>query len=564
MAITIPAASFISCGGGEDIIDTPKPNPTEKDTTPPTIDVALSEVDITWWKEIKISGNQLYIWSDLIASWSDNKTQNCNVSLSINWKTISSWTTIDDEWTLNILVKDDAGNSKSIDIKLDKYKTMEITNIKPSDILPIVEQVEVWDREAYNHIEHLRLAEATRIRDMMWEYGAGNHSKEEYQKLMSRLNTGMMWENPIWYDNYESVWWSLIEDPSDHAHDEWDILNSLINHANFKVINSSYDHYWKLYELCKNNPNNINIMWISVDSDVDKKQYDSWQHKQKDVSKEKNIIILWAWGNIRDKNWIFLNKICQEDYGLPDNHSCYTAMSASHDKNDEIIDKHILVTIATNKDWDTNQTNQTNGGSKFPIWFHDKVLFAWRIFPYKDTSWTIIWRTWKYNTSYTNYVNVAMMDICFQMFAEAKDVDELLEMVRSTSLTDYIRFDGFDPQPLQLINPAWFFQKYLMPTDIPTNIKSWEYINLNKWYYKWVVFDIPWAEVKINGEWVEYSEKNKSLIKNQNPMTLEWRLNGSLCTKLYWEWKTIKWKIVVVDDKWNGLNICKDTNLTIK
>jgi hypothetical protein len=47
-----------------------------------------------------------------------------------------------------------------------------------------------------------------------------------------------------------------------------------------------------------------------------------------------------------------------------------------------------------------------------------------------------------------------MMDLCFQMFAEAKDVDELLEMVRSTSLTDYIRFDGFDPQPLQLINPA--------------------------------------------------------------------------------------------------------------
>lgn len=30
----------------------------------------------------------------------------------------------------------------------------------------------------------------------MREYGAGNHSKEEYQKLMSRLNTGMISENP--------------------------------------------------------------------------------------------------------------------------------------------------------------------------------------------------------------------------------------------------------------------------------------------------------------------------------------------------------------------------------
>ena len=53
------------------------------------------------------------------------------------------------------------------------------------------------------------------------------------------------------------------------------------------------------------------------------------------------------------------------------------------------------------------------------------------------------------------------------MFAEAKDIDELLEMIRSTCLTDYIRFDlngdgdtndNYDgqpeTQPLQLINPA--------------------------------------------------------------------------------------------------------------
>ena len=39
------------------------------------------------------------------------------------------------------------------------------------------------------------------------------------------------------------------------------------------------------------------------------------------------------------------------------------------------------------------------------------------------------------------------------MFAEVKDVDELLEMVRSTALTDHIRFNGED-QPLQLMNPA--------------------------------------------------------------------------------------------------------------
>jgi hypothetical protein len=30
----------------------------------------------------------------------------------------------------------------------------------------------------------------------MWKYGAGNHSAEEYQQLMNRLNTGMTLENP--------------------------------------------------------------------------------------------------------------------------------------------------------------------------------------------------------------------------------------------------------------------------------------------------------------------------------------------------------------------------------
>jgi hypothetical protein len=40
------------------------------------------------------------------------------------------------------------------------------------------------------------------------------------------------------------------------------------------------------------------------------------------------------------------------------------------------------------------------------------------------------------------------------MFAEVKDVDELLNMIKSsTTLRDHIRFNGED-QPLILMNPA--------------------------------------------------------------------------------------------------------------
>ena len=45
------------------------------------------------------------------------------------------------------------------------------------------------------------------------------------------------------------------------------------------------------------------------------------------------------------------------------------------------------------------------------------------------------------------------MDICFQMFPEVKDVDELLNMVKSTALTNYIRRDN-KTQKLILINPV--------------------------------------------------------------------------------------------------------------
>ena len=56
-------------------------------------------------------------------------------------------------------------------VKGMEYGKIAITNLKPVDILPVIGQVDLGDKQCYDHIEHLRLAEATRIRDMMWEYG---------------------------------------------------------------------------------------------------------------------------------------------------------------------------------------------------------------------------------------------------------------------------------------------------------------------------------------------------------------------------------------------------------
>ena len=156
-----------------------------------------------------------------------------------------------------------------------------------------------------------------------------------------------------------------------------------------------------------------------------------------------------------------------------------------------------------------------------------------------------------------------MMDICFQLYAEVKDVDELLEMVRSTALTDYIRLDGMT-QPLQLINPAGFYKKYLTPSTIPSSISLGETTELQKGYYKGVVFNIPGAEVMIGDEWIPFDSKNKNLILSQNPMNLTWRINGNLLKKMgYTAGQTVQGQIITIEDQWNGLRLEVPMTITI-
>lgn len=465
----------------------------------------------------------------------------------------------------------------NVTIKPLEYKAMEITNINPETLMP---KVEVWDKDVYKHIEHLRIPESTVITDMMWKYGAGNYSPEEYQQLMKRLNTGMLWENPVDYDNYEAVWWTPSNAPSNHAHAEWFTLNTLVKHANFKVINPSSSSAEEiLYNLCKQDPNKINIIWVSVDADVDKEQYDARNIEEvKEYDKEKNLLVFCAWWNIRTEGGNLHNKIYQEDIPLPDEHSVYSSASRAHGKNDNTLDRHLLITFGTNEDGDIDQTNEEAESSKFPVWFHDKVLFSGHAFSHRNYATDKIRAsTWKYATSHTNFVNVAIADLCFQMKADVSDVDELLEMIRSTALTDHIRFDlnedgdtndtyqgQPETQPLQLMNPAGFFKKYLMPLSMPASISWSKTTTLDKGFYHAVVFNIPGVEVKINGEWIALDGKNQTAIMAQNPLTLEWRLNGSLLRKLgYKQGDTITGQLIVADDKWNGLNITKDISIQL-
>ena len=103
-----------------------------------------------------------------------------------------------------------------------------------------------------------------------------------------------------------------------------------------------------------------------------------------------------------------------------------------------------------------------------------------------------------------------------------------------------------------------------MPT-VPPSVSRSNVAALNKGYYHGIVFNIPGAEVKIDGQWTPFSHANQSLIKAKNPMTLEWRLNGDLLRKLgYKPSDTVAGTIIVVDDQWHGLNISNDITIQLK
>ena len=562
--VVVAVALLSSCGDDK---DEPTPPPTPTDITISGLEnlrKALLQVD----QEVNLL-NWITFW---------NGSSLVKVKIEMDWQTkeISDPYHYVPEypWICNIVltVKDNKGTTQdyrvdNVTIKALEYKAMGITNLRPVDILPIIWQVQVWDKQVYDHIEHLRIAEATRIRDMMWKYGAGSHSAAQYQQLMSRLNTGMALELPLWYDNYEIIWWwDRAPNPNNHALWERHTLNSIVPNANLKIVlpGNNKGRAGNLLEYAINNPNTISIIWLSSETPAyDKFWYINNVFSQDliDLCNRNNIIIFVAGTNIEKHNWILKNKIYNEEF-TADEHGMYSQASMGNSKNNSRPNSHLLTTIATDSDGNIDQTGITYESTKYPVGFADNVLFSWRGFPF-FTEGKIYWPQWKYTTSVTNYFNVALCSLIFQLYADATNVNELLDMIRSTTLTNQITLDG-KTQQLQLMNPAGFFLKYCMPTTLPAQVNTSETVSLNKGYYKGVIFEMPWAEVKINGQWIAYNDANKSVIRGQNPFSLEWRINGDLCRKMGYKWKAVAGKVIVVDDKWNGLNISSDFNVNIQ
>ena len=77
ITVLLAVALAVSCGGDEPLEPTPP-----KDTDAPTITVSKSTVNVIAGPAVTISGSTLKIGDESVASWKDDKSTTCTVTLS--------------------------------------------------------------------------------------------------------------------------------------------------------------------------------------------------------------------------------------------------------------------------------------------------------------------------------------------------------------------------------------------------------------------------------------------------------------------------------------------------
>ena len=230
------------------------------------------------------------------------------------------------------------------------------------------------------------------------------------------------------------------------------------------------------------------------------------------------------------------------------------------------------VVIWTDSKWNADMTNSQ--GSMFPAGASNNSVVSGRpVLPFYNRKNGNKWRlfgqdlpkNWSYITSYVTPTIASETQLMYGLRPDVKDANELLQMIEScTADPDYISLN-WQKQALQKYSPANFAKKYCLTTNSPSSIGLEETIEITKEWYKGIIFDIPGAEVLIDGQWLAYDAKNKDRILAQNPMNLSWRLNGDLLKKMgYTSGQTVQGKIVTVDDQWNGLRLEKALEVLVK
>lgn len=483
-------------------------------------------IDLTLWGTLNIKQASFEI------DWEVIPLETSNAIFPWPWNWILHFTIIKSDWT----TKDQDIN---INVKAIEFTgNIDFPEIDDKEILPIIWEVEDWNKNFYKSIEHLWIPKAIKTIQMMIKNGTKNLSPEQYKQRMSKLQPVMIWECPTWFDvdDYNPIW-NLASTPWNHAHKEFFILKTLLpKEIKPNIINSWLfnNDYTTLKNLWESNPDKIFITSNSICPNLNVEEYSTYTWDNLiECSKWKNIIVFWWWTNIEMINGVLKNQINQWNV-QPNRNSVYARVSNAHNQNDYNRDKHIFVTIPANNQ-EVSLDGASNGG-KFPEWFADGingVLFSWRWFAtHNAITWHIEAETVP-SASITNYVNNCLMCLCYLLYPESNSVSELMEEIKSTADINYIKLN-WKTATLILINPKNLYTKKMIPENLPNKVKKWEIIPLH-WYYNCEAFSWPWIEVNINGDWKPCNKSTENIIKSQD-LHLDYRFNQNLCRKMGYSW----------------------------
>ena len=84
----------------------------------PEIKLELSELNVFAGAEVSIADNKLMIGGEVVASWTDDRTEQCEVKLTLDGKEVKAGDMLAEAGTLTLTVTDAEEKSASIDVTL--------------------------------------------------------------------------------------------------------------------------------------------------------------------------------------------------------------------------------------------------------------------------------------------------------------------------------------------------------------------------------------------------------------------------------------------------------------
>ena len=104
--------------------------PTPAKNTPPTIETQLTKLNVFAGVEVNITDNKLMIGGEVVASWTDERTEQCEVKLTLDGKEVKAGDMLAEAGTLTLTVTDAEEKSVTAEITLtdDSIYGMEALN----------------------------------------------------------------------------------------------------------------------------------------------------------------------------------------------------------------------------------------------------------------------------------------------------------------------------------------------------------------------------------------------------------------------------------------------------